>query len=162
MSFDPNKDIADQAADEMVAAILAARDADTFADELAALSDAMVDPRKAGLPISDIKDLENGVHVTLLPSIDGEESPGTRSGTEYVFSVGLCVEATCDPEDVGRQSKLLNLSQHIANQFKHQMLESTPGTWSRTRTVLRIDRDRLKNRSLFLSFRHVIWKGKGQ
>ncbi|MHC4877745.1 MAG: hypothetical protein ACYTGL_14715, partial [Planctomycetota bacterium] len=144
------------------AAILAARDGGTFAAELTALDESMVDPRKAGLPISDLKDLEDDVHVTLLPSIDGEETPATRSRTEYVFSVGLCVEAMCAPEDVDRQSKLLNLSQHIANQFKHQALETTPGIWSRTRTVMRIDRQRLKERSLFLSFRHVIWTGRGQ
>jgi hypothetical protein len=163
MAYDWNDDIADRAADEMVTAITAARDAGDFAAELTALSESMATPRKAALPVSDLVDLESGVHVSLLPSLDGEESAETRSTVRHEYAVGLCVECQCGRTDTTRQALLMDLSQRIANLFKLGTLKpNVPATWHRTRTMMRIDRERLKATDTFLSFRHLIYIGRAK
>jgi len=164
MAYDWNDDIADRAADEMVTAITAARDGGDYAAELTALSESMTTIRKAALPVSDLVDtLEDGVHVSLLPSLDGEESLETRSIARHELAVGLCVECQCGKTDVTRQATLMDLSQRIANGFKHGTLKpAVPAAWNRTRIMMRLDRQRLKDLSVFLSFRHVIYIGRGQ
>lgn len=160
MSYDWNDDIADRAADEMVATITAARDGGDFAAELTALAVPMADPRKAALPVSDLTSLESSVYVSLLPSLDGEEQIETRNKVEHRYSVGLCVECQCGRGDTARQASLMDLSQRIANLFKLARLSTVPGSWNRTRIMARIDRARLKEHEVFLSFRHIIWHGR--
>lgn len=162
MAYDWNDDIADRAADEMVTAITAARDGGDYAAELTALSESMTTIRKAALPVSDLVDtLEDGVHVSLLPSLDGVEGKETRGYARHEYAVGIAVECQCGKTDVTRQATLMDLSQRIANGFKRtRMTGDVPGVWERTQISQRIDRDRLRELSVFLSFRQVLWIGR--
>ncbi len=160
MAYDENDDIADRAADEMVSTITTALYGGDFAAELTALSESMVDPRKAALPISDLGDLESGVHVSLLPSLDGRETKETRADARHEYAVGLCIEAQCGRTDTTRQALLMDLSQRLANAFKRQRLSTVPGSWERTEINMRIDRERLKLHGVFLSFRHIVFVGR--
>ena len=162
MAYDWNDDIADRAADEMVSTITTARNGGAFATDLTALSESMQTPVKRALPVSDLTDLEDGVHVSLLPSLDGLEGKETRGYARHEYAVGLCVEAQCAADDVTRQALLMDLSQHIANQFKREQLSTVPGSWERTQINQRLDRDRLKNNAVFLSFRQIVFVGRAQ
>jgi len=166
MSYDWNDDIADRAADEMAATITTARDASAYSIELTALGEVMRDPLKRALPVSDFGDLQDGVFVSLLPSLDGMETKETREYTRHEYAVGLCVEARCGREDHVRQALLMDLSQRLANTFKPVALATglttVPGKWQRTQIMQRIDRDRLRQHDVFLSFRHVVFVGRAK
>ncbi len=78
------------------------KDALVAADQLAERPFAVVitSIERAYLPRTELKNLPAGIHITVMPGLDGDSDVLHRSAKWANFHIGVCVESKIDPEDM--------------------------------------------------------------
>lgn len=167
---------AEKAVAEVISLIEAARDAGTYDDQLTAINDA--DPRdqldlQAGdigveerwLPLSQIKDLNDALQVSVMIGPEGVISKGAgKKATVEEFTVDVVIECKLPSKNNPALKPLIGFGRMVGNLIalgdddRPRRITGLDCNWKKTDIIAKFDPALLKKSSVFVNYQRFTFE----